>query len=58
MSARYECYPSLTFIGEYLALQLDCASDPKSAATFRAWSRAPGGLFAQCWVSAVGRKGR
>lgn len=56
MSARYECYPSLTFIGEYLALQLERAGAPASAATFRAWSRETGGMFAQCWVSAVGRK--
>ncbi len=56
MSARYECYASLTFIGEYLALQLDRAGDSVSAATFRAWSRESGGMFAQCWVSAMGRK--
>jgi SAM-dependent methyltransferase len=57
MGARYECYPSLTFIGEYLALQLERAGDRASAATFRAWSRETGGMFAQCWVSAIGRKG-
>jgi len=56
MTARYECYPSLTFIGEYLALQLERAGDRRSAATFRAWSRETGGMFAQCWVSATGRK--
>lgn len=56
MTARYECYPALTFIGEYLALQLDRAGDATSAATLRAWSQSSGGLFAQCWVSAVGRK--
>jgi SAM-dependent methyltransferase len=58
MSARYECYPSLAFIGEYLAQQLDRAGESRSAAVFRAWSREPGGMFAQCWVSAVGRKPR
>lgn len=56
MAARYECYSSLTVIGEYLALQLERAGDAASAGTFRAWSRETGGMFAQCWVSAVGRK--
>lgn len=56
MAARYECYPSLAFIGEYLALQLERAGDSVSAATFRAWSRETGGMFAQCWVSAIGHK--
>ncbi|HTP83789.1 MAG TPA: methyltransferase domain-containing protein [Alphaproteobacteria bacterium] len=56
MGARYECYPSLAFIGEYLALQLERAGDSNSAATFRAWSRSTGGMFAQCWVSAIGHK--
>lgn len=56
MSARYECYPSLTFIGEYLALQLDEAGDSGSAESFRAWSRKEGGLFAQCWVSCTAHK--
>lgn len=56
MLARYEIYPSLTLIGEYLALQLDSAGDADSAATFRDWSQQPGGLFAQCWVSCIARK--
>lgn len=56
MSARYECYPSLAFIGEYLALQLEQAGDPPSAQTLREWSRAEGGMFAQCWVSCTARK--
>ena len=56
MAARYECYPSLTFIGEYLALQLERAGDLTSATTFRAWSRSSGGMFAQCWVSATGSR--
>ena len=56
MSARYECYPSLTLIGEYLALQLDRAADSRSAKAFRDWSRSEGGMFAQCWVSSVARK--
>ena len=56
MSARYECYPTLGFIGEYLALQLEGAGDMASARTFREWARSNGGMFAQAWVSAVARK--
>lgn len=56
MSARYECYPSLDFIGEYLALQLEREGDAPSAETFRIWSQNAGGMFAQAWVSAIGRK--
>lgn len=55
-SARYECYPSLDFIGEYLAKQLDAAHLSEHAARFRNWMQQPAGLFAQCWVSAVGVK--
>ena len=58
MSARYECYASLEFIGDYLALQLERAGDATSAATLRAWSRSKGGLFAQAWVSCVATKRR
>ncbi len=57
MAARFECYASLSFIGEYLALQLEREGDRESAEVFRAWSRREGGLFAQAWVSATGRKG-
>lgn len=56
MSARYECYPSLAFIGEYLALQLERASDLPSAKTLRDWSQAESGMFAQCWVSCTAWK--
>lgn len=56
MSARYECYPTLGFIGEYLALQLEGAGDIASARTLREWARNDGGMFAQAWVSAVARK--
>ncbi len=56
MSARYECYPSLGFIGEYLALQLAQAGHTPEAATLRAWSRSEGGMFAQAWVAALGTK--
>ena len=58
MSARYECYPSLEFIGEYLALQLQREGDARSAATLREWSRSDSGMFAQCWVSGKARKQR
>ena len=56
MSARYECYPKLDFIGESLALQLDLAEMPDHAACFRQWSKSPSGMFAQSWVSAIGVK--
>jgi hypothetical protein len=56
MAARYECYPSLEFIGNYLALQLEQQRDAASAEALRAWSQNDGGLFAQAWVSAVGRQ--
>ncbi len=56
MEARYECYPSLAFIGEYLAVQLERNGQPEHARTLREWSASPGGLFAQAWVAAIGRK--
>lgn len=55
-NARYECYPSLDFIGEYLATQLDLARKHDHAACLRDWSNSPAGMFAQCWVSAIGTK--
>lgn len=58
MAARYECYPSLDFIGEYLALQLEREGDTESARTFREWSNSSDGLFAQAWVSAIATKDR
>ncbi len=56
LSARYECYPSLEFIGEYLALQLEQKERIREAQTFRDWSKSDGGMFAQAWVSAIGTK--
>jgi len=56
MQARYECYPSLSFIGEYLALQLRQNGFERHADTLSEWSRSSGGLFAQAWVSAIGKK--
>jgi ubiquinone/menaquinone biosynthesis C-methylase UbiE len=56
MSARYEYYSSLPFIGEYLALQLEQAGDSLSAQTFRTWGQDVDGMFAQAWVSCTARK--
>jgi hypothetical protein len=56
MTARFECYSSLSFIGEYLALQLASAGEGRAAEVLRAWSRSEGGLFAQAWVAATGQK--
>jgi hypothetical protein len=56
MSARYECYAALEFIGEYLALQLQREGDGQSARAFRSRSQSADGMFAQAWVSAVSRK--
>jgi ubiquinone/menaquinone biosynthesis C-methylase UbiE len=56
ISARYECYPSLEFIGEYLASQLEREGDVRSAAVFRDWSQEKEGMFAQAWVCGVGVK--
>ncbi|MEW6682558.1 MAG: methyltransferase domain-containing protein [Nitrospirota bacterium] len=58
LSARYECYPSLEFIGEYLALQLEREGHGQSATVFRAWSQQKAGMFAQAWVSVVAVKPR
>jgi SAM-dependent methyltransferase len=56
LSARYECYRSLGSIGEYLAAQLEREGDQGSAETLRSWSTNRGGMFAQAWVAAIGRK--
>ncbi|MDR4468488.1 MAG: methyltransferase domain-containing protein [Nitrospira sp.] len=56
MQARYECYPSLPFIAQYLALQLERNGQDTHAHTFRSWCEHEGGLFAQAWVSAIGMK--
>ena len=56
MSARYECYPSLGFICEYLVRQLEREGDERSANVFRTWSQQKAGMFAQAWVSAVAMK--
>jgi ubiquinone/menaquinone biosynthesis C-methylase UbiE len=56
ISARYECYASLEFIGEYLASQLEREGDARSDTAFRGWSQEKQGMFAQAWVCAVGVK--
>jgi len=56
MQSRYECYSSLDLIGEYLALQLKQKGHDKYAKALLAWSKSQGGLFAQTWVAAIGRK--
>ena len=56
MSARFESYPSLAFIGDYLAAQLVRAGSVREAETFRVWSQNSEGLFAQAWIAAVGQK--
>ena len=66
-SASYECYPSLEFIGEYLAQGIERSSENAIAsgdrhrlegfaATLRAWSRCDDGIFAQSWCEIVGQK--
>ncbi|HZP93655.1 MAG TPA: methyltransferase domain-containing protein [Burkholderiales bacterium] len=54
--ARYENYSPLATIGDFLALNLEEAGDREHAATWRTWARGLRGMFAQAWVSAVGRK--
>ncbi|MDR4493257.1 MAG: class I SAM-dependent methyltransferase [Nitrospirales bacterium] len=56
LAARYECYPSLEFIGEYLALQLEQQGASRHATTLREWAKDANGMFAQAWVSAVAGK--
>ena len=56
LSARFECYPALEFIGEYVAVQLEYHGDESSAAAIRAWSKCERGMFAQAWVAATARK--
>ncbi len=56
IDARYEVYKSLNFIGKYLALQLEKADETMHAQTLREWMEEPNGLFAQAWVSCVGKK--
>ncbi|MGD1030506.1 MAG: methyltransferase domain-containing protein [Opitutaceae bacterium] len=57
MDARYEVYPSVPLIAEYLALQLDKNGLNSGATALRAWMHEPSAMFAQSWISCVGRKG-
>lgn len=54
-SARYETYASTTRIAEYLATQLDEAGESAHAMVLRDWGTRAGSVFAQAWVSCVGR---
>lgn len=56
LAARYECYPSLEFIGEYLALQFEQKGIGRHASTLREWAKDSNGMFAQAWVSAIAHK--
>ena len=56
LRARYENYDPLTVIGDFLAVNLEEAGDAKNAAVWRKWGRSPNGMFAQAWVSCVGKK--
>ncbi|MGH8768594.1 MAG: hypothetical protein ACREVT_10520, partial [Burkholderiales bacterium] len=56
LRARYENYDPLSVIGDFLAVNLEEAGDAKNAAVWREWGRRPNGMFAQAWVSCVGRK--
>jgi hypothetical protein len=49
-------YPSLSFIGEYLAIQLRRNGCERHADALIEWSKSSGGLFAQAWISAIGKK--
>ena len=56
MRARYEGYPSLSLIGDYLPRQLEEKEEHAHAQAIRGWSQSDGGLSAQSCVSAVGAK--
>jgi ubiquinone/menaquinone biosynthesis C-methylase UbiE len=56
VDARYEVYKSLDFIGQFLALQLEQAGEQTHAQSLKNWMNESNGLFAQAWVSCVGKK--
>jgi ubiquinone/menaquinone biosynthesis C-methylase UbiE len=71
MAAYYECHENSTLIAEYLAQQIEAdaaeadgadaeemaRTDPAlRAMMLRNWAKEPVTLFAQAWVSAVGRR--
>jgi SAM-dependent methyltransferase len=54
-AARYENHPSAVPITAFLAEALEADGDAVAGAALREWGARPGALFAQSWVSAVGR---
>ena len=55
-TARYENYEPLSVIGDLVAWQLERDGQLDRARTMREWAAQPGGMFAQAWVSCVGRR--
>ena len=54
--ARYQNYDDLFDITEAIAIQLDHGGEQQHADAMRAWAVRPTGMFAQAWVSCVGRR--
>lgn len=54
--ARYQNYDDLSDIAGALAVQLEHGGQHAHADSIRAWAKRPVGMFAQAWVSCVGRK--
>ena len=55
-TARYENYDPLSVIGDLVAWQLERDGQRDRAAAMRMWAAQPGGMFAQAWVSCIGRR--
>jgi ubiquinone/menaquinone biosynthesis C-methylase UbiE len=56
--ARYQNYDDLSDIAGALAVQLEHGGQQQHADAMRAWAARPVGMFAQAWVSCVGRRPR
>ena len=54
--ARYQNYDDLSDIAGAIAVQLEHGGQRAHADAIRAWAMRPVGMFAQAWVSCVGRK--
>ncbi|HTS54523.1 MAG TPA: methyltransferase domain-containing protein [Burkholderiales bacterium] len=54
--ARYQNYDDLSDIAGAIAVQLEHGGQRAHADAIRAWAKRPVGMFAQAWVSCVGRK--
>jgi len=54
--ARYQNYDDLADITGALAAQLEHGGDHEYADAIRTWGRQPAAMFAQAWVSCVGRR--